>query len=254
MAHRSTISGSRAQWFYLRGVGTSYLTVGDVLNEQGFDGTGGIRVSLSGAVEFQAEAGGTHFSTDSATVNASGTIRYKTSGGSALYATFSRSNVEESMLSTAGIRPSFGPFAGQLVGQVMDSRGVGGGLLRLTRRLAVSAEGGGGVRTGQNIDSNDFRRASAGAGLNIIAGPDESSLSLLRVCYGPEYFAFDENLFGFGGAVLTNSHGRVETRIRSESPQHVIRSRSAAEVRKGDEAVDRTGYRKPMPTDFSSER
>jgi hypothetical protein len=193
---------------YLRGVGTSYLTLGDVLNEHGFNGTGGIRVSLSDAVEFQAEAGGTHFSTDSATVNAMGTIRYKSSGGSALYATFTRSNVEESLLSTTGIHPIFGPFAGQLVGQVMDNRGVGGGLLKLTRRLDVSGEGGGGVRTGQNVESNGFRTASAGAGFNIIAGPDESSLNLLRVSYGLQYFGFDENLFGFGGASLTNSHGR----------------------------------------------
>jgi hypothetical protein len=194
--------------FYLRGTGTSYLTIDSVLTEQGINGTGGVRVSLSDAVDFQAEAGGTHFSTDSSTFNALGTIRYKTSGGSTLHATFSRSNVEESMLSAAGIRPSVGPFAGQLVGQVMDNRGIAGGQLKLTQRLDVSAEGGGGARTGQNVQTNGFRAASAGAGFNLIAGPDESSLSLLRASYGLDYFGFDEDLLGFGGVSLTDSRGR----------------------------------------------
>src|SRR5215471_406078 len=194
--------------FYLRGTGTSYLTLDSVLTEQGFNGTGGIRASLSDAVDFQAEAGGTHFTTDSSTFNALGTIRYKTSGGSRFYATFSRSNVEESMLSAAGIRPSVGPFAGELVGQVMDNRGVAGGLFKLTQKLDVSAEGGGGARTGQNVETNGFRTASAGAGYNLIANSDESSLNLLRVTYALDYFGFDQDLLGFGGVSLTDSRGR----------------------------------------------
>jgi hypothetical protein len=192
---------------YLRATDTSYLTIGRVLDEQGFNLTGGIRTSLSETVDLQVEAGGTRFSTDSATANALGTLRYKASGGSALYVTASRTNVEESLLSVTGIHPQFGPFAGHLVGQVMDNRVVGGGLLKLTQRLDVNVEGGGGARTGQNVETNSFRRVGAGAGFNLIASADESSRSLLRVSYGLDYFSFDKDLLGYGGASLTDPRG-----------------------------------------------
>jgi hypothetical protein len=193
---------------YFRATHTSYLTIGGALDEHGFNGTGGVRTSLSEAVDLQVEAGYTRFSTDSSTVNALGTLRYKASSGSTLYATASRTNVEESLLSATGIRPIFGPFAGQLVGQVMDNRAVGGGLLKLTRRFDISAEGGGGARTGHKIDTNGFRTVSAGAAFNLIADSEESSLSLVRASYGLDYYGFDEDLFGYGGASLSDRRGR----------------------------------------------
>lgn len=193
---------------YLRATGTSYTTIGGVLDERGFNGTGGIRTSFSETVDLQLEAGGTHFSTDSTTVNAAGTLRFKASGGSSLYVTGSRTNVEESLLSATGIRPTVGPFAGKLVGQVMDNRAVGGGLLKLTQRLDVFAEGGGGARTGHNVDTNSFRTSSAGAGFNLIADSEESSLSLVRASYGLDYYGFAHDLLGYGGASLTDRRGR----------------------------------------------
>jgi hypothetical protein len=193
---------------YLRATRTSYMTIRGVLDEHGFNGTGGVRTSLSEAIDLQVEAGDTRFSTESSSVNALGTLRYRVSGGSTLYATASRTNVEESLLSATGIRPIFGPFAGQVVGQVMDNRAVGGGLLKLTRRFDISAEGSGGARTGNNIDANSFRTASAGAAFNLIADSEESLLSLVRASYGLNYYGFDEDLLGYGGASLTDRRGR----------------------------------------------
>jgi hypothetical protein len=192
---------------YFRAVRTSFMTIGGALDEHGLNATGGVRTSLSEAVDLQVEAGDSRFNTDSSTINALGTARYKTSGGSTIYATASRTNVEESLLSAAGIRPVFGPFAGQLVGLVMDNRGVGGVLARLTRRFDVSAEGGGGARTGHNVDTNGFRTASAGAGFNFITGSDGSPLSLMRASYGLNYYGFNEDLLGYGGASFTDRRG-----------------------------------------------
>ena len=193
---------------YLRATRTSYLTIGGALDEHGFNGTIGVRTSLSEAINLQVEAGDTRFSTDSSTINALGTLRVTASGRSTLYLTGSRTNVEESLLSATGIRPIFGPFAGQLVGRVMDNRAVGGGLLKLTQRFDISAEGGGGARTGHNIDINGFGTASASAGFNLIADSEESSLSLVRASYSLDYYGFAEDLLGYGGASLTDRRGR----------------------------------------------
>jgi hypothetical protein len=192
---------------YVRATRASYMTIGRTLDEHGFNWTVGVRTSLSEAINLQVEAGDTRFSTDSSTINALGTLRFKV-GGSTLYVTGSRTNVEESLLSATGIRPISGPFAGQLVGQVMDNRAVGGGLFKLTQRLDISAEGGGGARTGNNIDINGLRTASAGAGFNLIADSEESSLSLVRASYSLDYYGFAEDLLGYGGASLTDRRGR----------------------------------------------
>ncbi len=196
-----------ATMLYLRGTGTSYQTIGDYFNERGINFTAGLRTSPSESVEIQAEAGGTRFSNGGSTVNALGTLRFKASGGSNLYFTGSRTNVEESLLSAAGIKPVAGPFAGQMVGEVMDNRGVAGGLLKLTERLDVFGEGGGGQRTGQNIESNNFRVANGGAGFNIVAGSSDDTVGLLRASYQVDYFGFDKDLLGYGGASLTNRRG-----------------------------------------------
>ncbi len=193
---------------YARATGTSYLTQGNYLDAQGVNLTGGIKRSFSEGIAAQAEAGFTHFSTGGTTANALGTLRYKAPGGSSLFVTGSRTNVEESLLSSAGIRPAFGTFAGHLVGEVMDNRVVGGFGLQITPKFDVSGQGGGGARTGENIETNYFRTAQGGAGYNLMTGPDAASVSLVRATYALDYFGFDKNLLGFGGASLLDRAGR----------------------------------------------
>lgn len=192
---------------YVRGTGTSFLTTGRVFDEQGFNLTGGIRTSLSDAVDLQFEGGGSRFSNGGTTVNAMGTVRYKIEGGSELHFTGSRTNVEESLLSAAGVQPGTGPFANQIVGEVMDNRFVGGGVLKITHWLDLFGEGGGGQRTGQHIESNAFRVADGGAGVNVVSAPADSQVSLLRFSYNMDYLAFDKNLLGYGGASLLGPGG-----------------------------------------------
>src|SRR6516164_5869532 len=49
---------------YLRATRTSYMTIGGALDEHGFNGTVGVRTTLSEAINLQVEAGNTRFSTD----------------------------------------------------------------------------------------------------------------------------------------------------------------------------------------------
>ncbi len=200
---------SPGNFVYLRGTGTSYRTLGNVLDEQGVNLTGGMRSRVTESVDLRLEAGATHFTTDSSTVNALGSVTFKASGGSSFYLTGSRANVEETMLSAAGIRPAAGPFAGRLVGQVMDNRVVAGGRINLPKRFDLFGEGGGGTRTGSNVESNPFRVADAGIGYRLYTGPETASVTLARASYQFDYLSFDKNLLGFGGASLTDRRGRL---------------------------------------------
>lgn len=193
--------------FYVRAVQTQYMTTNHFLDENGFNVTGGFKASLSDAVTAQFELGATRFSTSASTVNGMGSLRYHTSGGSAIYVTGSRTNVEETLLSAAGVRTAAGPFAGQVVGLVMDNRGVAGGSYQMTPKFDLFAEGGVGERTGRNIESNFMKIANAGAGYNLLSLPDDNALSLVRASYSLEYFGFEKNLWGFGGASLQTAHG-----------------------------------------------
>lgn len=180
--------------YYIRAAETQYKTIGNYLNQNGFNATGGVKTSLSDSVTLQVEGGGTRFSTSASTVNAMGTLRYKTSGGSEIYGTGSRSNVEETLLSATGIMA-----AGKLTGLVMDNRAVGGARYQVTPRFDLFAEGGAGTRQGRNIESNPFRAANGGAGYNLLSRGDDSALSLVRASYSLDYFGFDKDLFGFSG-------------------------------------------------------
>ncbi len=191
-----------------RGVRTSYMTIDDFLNEAGTNFTVGLRSSVSEAVTAQFEAGATRFSTEGTSVNALGSLRFKPSQTSSISITGSRNNVEETLLSATGVRPVVGPFAGKLVGQVMDNRIRGDVRFQLFPRLELFGNGAAGTRTGQNIDSNFFKQAGGGVGYNIYSSPDNASVTLLQASYVLDYFGFDKDLLGFGGASLLASRGR----------------------------------------------
>ncbi len=188
--------------FYLSGARTSYMTLDNFLNEWGTSIAAGVKGKPTDQFAFQLEAGATRFRTDTTTVNALGSIELKPTDRSSFYVTASRSNVEESLLSAVGIRPAVGPFAGTLVGQVMDNRIIAGGRFPLPARFDVFAEGGAGTREGSNVDSNFYKRAGGGLGCNIIAAGEEEPVSLFRASYALDYFGFDEDRLGFGGASL----------------------------------------------------
>src|SRR5262249_30068269 len=140
--------------FQFTGTRTNYFPIDNIFNEQGTNFTAGVQTKVLESVEAHIEAGATRFSTDKSTVNAHASVTYKPSDNARLYVAGTRNNVEESLLSTAGIRPIAGPFAGQLVGRVMENRFVVGGSSRLDRGIDVFGEGGAGTREGSNVPSN----------------------------------------------------------------------------------------------------
>ena len=193
--------------FQLTGTRTNYFPISDVFNAQGTNLTLGVQTKFAESIEAHLEGGATRFSTDTWSIDGLATFRYNASDQTHIYATASRTNVADSLLSTAGIRPVVGPFAGQLVGRVMENRFVAGGSTRLTGSFDVFGEGGAGNRAGSNVPSNFFKTIGGGVGYSIIARSDDQPLTLLRAAYELNYFGFDDNRFGFGGASLLTRRG-----------------------------------------------
>jgi len=189
-------------------VHTPYSLSDAVVKESGTNVTLGLRAPLLESVTTQVEVGATRFSNGGKTINALGSIGLS-SASSALTLTASRGNVEESLLSATGVRPVFGPFAGQTVGRVMDNRIVVDGSQRVLPRLDVFGSGGFGNRRGLNVDSNFFLLGGGGAGFNFISAPPEETVSLLRGSYEANYIGFSDDRFGFGGASLVDFRGRT---------------------------------------------
>lgn len=212
-----------ATLLYLRAVGTDYMTIGHLRDARGLNFTGGLQHKLSEATSAQFEIGATHFSTGASTVNATGTLRHQISDGLEFHLTGSRANVEETLLSAAGVKAAAGPHAGQLVGLVMDNRGTAGVHYQATRQLDFSAEGGLGLFDGRNVETNFVKAAGAGAGYNLLATPEDSVINLVRASYSLDYFGFDKDLSGFalqraGGyfspAAYVSNVARIELRGR----------------------------------------
>jgi cellulose synthase operon protein C len=204
--------------FQLTGSRTDYMPISSGFGEHGINMTAGLQTNLAESTEAHIEAGATRFSTDTTTINALASVTRNVSDQSRVYVTASRSNIEESLLSAVGIRPLAGPFAGQLVGRVMENRFVAGASWRLPIGLDIFGEGGAGNRAGSNVPSNFFKTVSGGAGYSIVARPDDEPLTLLRAAYEFNYFGFNEDRFGFGGASLLSRTGSpvASTRIGAD--------------------------------------
>jgi hypothetical protein len=194
--------------FHLSVRQTPYRMQDDVIHESGLSFALGGRSKRSERVEYQWELGATRFSNDawsvtglaSFTVQASDKVRY-TLGAS-------RSNVEESMLSAAGLLPVEGPFGGDRVGTVTDNRAILGLSWRLPAQFDLVGEGALGARMGRNVGTNAFARAGGGPGWNAVARSPESPVSLLRLGAWLEYFAFADDRLGYGGVSLIDSQGQ----------------------------------------------
>ena len=204
--------------FLFTGTRTDYHPLNSNFDRQGTNATAGFQTKLSESVDAHVEAGATRFSTDTTSFNAFGSVTYNYSDAIRIYGIASRENVEESLLSAVGIRPEAGPFAGQIVGQVMENRFVVGGSSPLIAGFDVFGEGGVGTREGRNVPSNFFKTIYGGAGYNIIAGADGDPISLLRGMYEFTYYGFDTDRFGFGGASFLTRSGVqiIPSRIGSD--------------------------------------
>jgi hypothetical protein len=204
---RVTLKSAGNTGIYLTGTRSDYMPISSAFNQWGVNMTAGVYSKFSEQTDIRAEAGATRFSTDTWTWNGAASIHLKLSDQTGFYLTGSRENVLESLLSTTGLRPVVGPFAGQLVGRVMENRVVFGGSSKLPADFDAFGEGGVGTRSGSNVPSNFFQMLGGGVGYTVFSGSGGDPISLVHAGYELHYFGFADNRFGFGGASLLTRTG-----------------------------------------------
>lgn len=193
---------------YVTALRTRYASGGDTLQAWGTRVAGGYRGKPFGEREVHLELGVTRFEGEATTVDGLASWSTKPREPARVRVTASRTNVEESFLSTVGMRPVEGPFAGQRVGNVMENRLAVGGDYRLPHRLDAYAELSAGTRSGSNVDSNPFWRAGGGIGWSALARAEDRPLSLVRLSVSADAFGFGDDRLGYGGASLLDRLGR----------------------------------------------
>jgi hypothetical protein len=135
----------------------------------------------------------------------------------------------------------------------MENRFVVGGSSQVPLGIDIFGEGGVGTREGSNVPSNFFKTIGGGAGYNIISRSDDAPLRLLRASYELNYFGFNDDRFGFGGASLLTRSGVPipAARVGSDgispaglggyfSPKNFVSNIGRLEARGGSD--DRLGY------------
>ncbi len=183
-----------------------YGTADSVVEESGTGGAIGVRTKHSDRFESFFEIGTLWLSSDAWLVTALATLTVRPSERAHYSVGFVRANVDESLLSAAGLRPVTGPFADDLVGTVLDNRVTVNGWHGLPARFDVYGEAAVGARTGENVGTNALARMAGGVGWNAVESK-RGQLRSLRLSFFGDTFGFSEDRLGYGGASLLDKNG-----------------------------------------------
>ena len=205
---RLNLKRGSATTLHLSALHTPYTTIDTVVQESGTGLALGASRRGAGRVDYDWEVGALYFSDQ--TWNGTGRVKAEVRPSEAFRYSVgvSRTIVEQSMLSAVGLHPVLGPFAGERVGAVTDNRLSAGATWQLPLRFDVVAEGALGAYTGKNVGTNFFKRFGGGPAWNAIARAPDEAVSLFRLGVWFEYFGFDEDRLGYGGASLLDAHGQ----------------------------------------------
>jgi len=152
------------------------------------------------------EIGVKYFNTDDALIEAKSLWDIHINDAVKLHFGYERFNVEETLLSAAGIKPDSGPFAGTLVGQAVNNKFK---LIGYTLRLPYDWFSYGsyslGTITGVNIADNSYSEGVLGVGKVLYTRPESRLVDLIMPEYTFYYAGYDKNMLGFGGVSLNSN-------------------------------------------------
>jgi len=159
-----------------------------------------------------------------------------------LKAGFERYNLERSLLSSVGVIPEVGPFAGNVVGQVADNKFNVGYVYRFPKFIFNYGEFNIGSIKGENTPSNQYQEAVLGVGKVWFSRPKGHLLDLVMTEITGYYAGYDDNRLGYGGASLnyfpigsdgmsTEPFGRNPGVGGYFSPEHVFSETAGFQLR-----------------------
>lgn len=111
----------------------------------------------------------------------------------------------DSYMSAAGVVPTVGPFANQLVGRIIDNKFVVANLaFKLPKKFYSYVGFNIGYKYGSNSPPNLYREIPAGFGKVIYSAPEKKHINQILSGYDLYYTAYNQDRSGFGGANLNN--------------------------------------------------
>lgn len=112
----------------------------------------------------------------------------------------------DSYMSAAGVVPTVGPFANQLVGRIIDNKFVVANLaFKLPKKFYSYGGFNIGYKYGSNSPPNLYKEVPVGFGKVIYSAPEKKHINQVLFGYDLYYTAYNQDRSGFGGANLNNT-------------------------------------------------
>lgn len=111
----------------------------------------------------------------------------------------------DSYMSAAGVVPTTGPFANQLVGRIVDNKYIMAVAFKLPHKFYAYGGMNVGNKYGSYSPSNFYREIPAGFGKVVYSAPEERHINQTLIGYDFYYTGYNYDRSGFGGADLNYS-------------------------------------------------
>lgn len=193
----------------IRLVGTAatveYRNVTDIVGTRGTIVTGGAEGRLTDHLGFHGSAGYEFFSNDvdQNIILAKGLLKWYPNDVVTWTGGYIRSLDEiDSYMSAAGVVPTVGPFAGQLVGRIIDNKFISDFAFKLPHKFYAYGGVHLGYKYGSNSPTNTYSEIPAGFGKVVYSGKETNAVNQILLGYDCYYTAYGVDRSGFGGANL----------------------------------------------------
>lgn len=186
---------------------TEYSNASNIVSTRGTLGSIGLEGRPTDHLSFKSAFGIDFFSNNGQRILGNATIKYSPNDFVNCTTGYIRSLDEiDSYMSAAGVVPTTGPFANQLVGRIIDNKFVVANFgFKLPKKFYAYAGFNAGYKYGGNSAPNPYREIPAGFGKVIYSAAENKHINQAILAYDFYYVGYVNDMSGFGGANLAYS-------------------------------------------------
>lgn len=186
---------------------TEYSNASNIVATRGTLGAIGLEGQPTNHFGYKSSIGLDFFSNNGSIILGNAIAKYSPNDVVTMTSGYIRSLDEiDSYMSAAGVVPSVGPFANQLVGRIIDNKFVLANFgFKLPHKFYAYAGFNAGYKYGSNSAPNPYREIPAGFGKVIYSAPENKHINQALLAYDFYYVGYVNDMSGFGGANLAYS-------------------------------------------------
>lgn len=186
---------------------TEYSNASNIVSTRGTLGSIGLEGRPTNHLGYRSAFGIDFFSNNGNRILGNAILKYDPNDFVSCVTGYIRSLDEiDSYMSAAGVVPSVGPFANQLVGRIIDNKFMVANLgFKLPKKFYAYAGFNVGYKYGGNSAPNPYREIPAGIGKVIYSAAEQKHINQVLLSYDFYYAGYVNDMSGFGGANLAYS-------------------------------------------------